>query len=360
MKEEITENDIAMIVSKWTGIPVTRMLEEEAEKLGRMEDVLKNKIVGQDEAVQKISDTIKRSRAGIADPNRPIGSFLFLGPTGVGKTELTKALAEFMFDDDKALIRVDMSEFMEKHSVSKIIGAPPGYVGHEEGGNLTETIRHRPYSVILFDEIEKAHPEVFNILLQVLDNGRLTDSKGRVVNFRNTVIILTSNIGARYIDKMEKIGFASERTEKSNYDEAKSKVLDALKDHFRPEFLNRLDDIVVFDILSKEAIAKIVKIQVDIVVVRLEQKEIKLVLSNSVMEHLSKEGYNPQYGARPLKRLIQSKILTPVASLMVSKGISKGGTINVDMKGSEFTFNVKKGRNGSFVSDSFLNESTLA
>jgi ATP-dependent Clp protease ATP-binding subunit ClpB len=360
LKEEITENDIAMIVSKWTGIPVTRMLEEEAEKLGRIEDVLKNKIVGQDEAVQKISDTIKRSRAGIADPNRPIGSFLFLGPTGVGKTELTKALAEFMFDDDKALIRVDMSEFMEKHSVSKIIGAPPGYVGHEEGGNLTETVRHRPYSVILFDEIEKAHPEVFNILLQVLDNGRLTDSKGRVVNFRNTVIILTSNIGARYIDKMEKIGFASERTEKSNYDEAKSKVLEALKDHFRPEFLNRLDDIVVFDILSKEAIAKIVKIQVDIVVERLEQKEIKLVLSNSVMEHLSKEGYNPQYGARPLKRLIQSKILTPVASLMVSKGISKGGTINVDMKGSEFTFNVKKGRNGSFVSDSFLNESTLA
>jgi ATP-dependent Clp protease ATP-binding subunit ClpB len=360
LKEEITENDIAMIVSKWTGVPVTRMLEEEAEKLGRIEDVLKNKIVGQDEAVQKISDTIKRSRAGIADPNRPIGSFLFLGPTGVGKTELTKALAEFMFDDDKALIRVDMSEFMEKHSVSKIIGAPPGYVGHEEGGNLTETVRHRPYSVILFDEIEKAHPEVFNILLQVLDNGRLTDSKGRVVNFRNTVIILTSNIGARYIDKMEKIGFASERTEKSNYDEAKSKVLEALKDHFRPEFLNRLDDIVVFDILSKEAIAKIVKIQVDIVVERLEQKEIKLVLSNSVMEHLSKEGYNPQYGARPLKRLIQSKILTPVASLMVSKGISKGGTINVDMKGSEFTFNVKKGRNGSFVSDSFLNESTLA
>lgn len=360
LKEEITENDIATIVSKWTGVPVSRMLEEEADKLNRMDEVLKHKIIGQDEAVQKISDTIKRSRAGIADPNRPIGSFLFLGPTGVGKTELTKALAEFMFDDDKALIRVDMSEFMEKHSVSKIIGAPPGYVGHEEGGNLTETVRHRPYSVILFDEIEKAHPEVFNILLQVLDNGRLTDSKGRVVNFRNTVIILTSNIGARYIDKMEKIGFASERTEKANYDEAKSKVLDALKDHFRPEFLNRLDDIVVFDILSKEAIAKIVKLQVDIVVERLEQKEIKLVLSNSVMEHLSKEGYNPQYGARPLKRLIQSKILTPIASLMVSKGISKGGTINVDMKGSEFTFNVKKGRNGSFVSDSFLNESTLA
>ncbi len=356
LKEEITENDIATIVSKWTGVPVSRMLEEEADKLSRMDEVLKHKIIGQDEAVQKISDTIKRSRAGIADPNRPIGSFLFLGPTGVGKTELTKALAEFMFDDDKALIRVDMSEFMEKHSVSKIIGAPPGYVGHEEGGNLTEMVRHRPYSVILFDEIEKAHPEVFNILLQVLDNGRLTDSKGRVVNFRNTVIILTSNIGARYIDKMEKIGFASDKSDKANYNEAKAKVMDALKDHFRPEFLNRLDDIVVFDILSKEAIAEIVKIQVDIVQKRLEQKEIKLVLSPSVFEHLSKEGYNPQYGARPLKRLIQSKILTPIASLMVSKGISKGGTINVDMRNNEFTFNVKKGRNGSFVSDGFVDE----
>ncbi|KND47750.1 MAG: ATP-dependent Clp protease ATP-binding subunit ClpB [Parcubacteria bacterium C7867-006] len=360
LKEEITENDIATIVSKWTGIPVSRMLEEEADKLNRMDEVLKNRIVGQEEAVQKISDTIKRSRAGISDPNRPIGSFLFLGPTGVGKTELTKALAQFLFDDDKALIRVDMSEFMEKHSVSKIIGAPPGYVGHEEGGNLTEMVRHRPYSVILFDEIEKAHPEVFNILLQVLDNGKLTDSKGRVVNFRNTVIILTSNIGARYIDKMEKIGFASERTEKANYEEAKSKVMEALKDHFRPEFLNRLDDIIVFDILSKEAIAQIVKIQVDIVKERLEQKEIKLTLSNSVMEHLSKEGYNPQYGARPLKRLIQSKILTPIASLMVSKGISKGGSITVDMKGSEFVFNVKKGKNGSFVTDGFVNENALA
>ncbi len=361
LKEEITENDIATIVSKWTGIPVTRMLEEEADKLSRMDEVLKEKIIGQNEAVQKISDTIKRSRAGISDPNRPIGSFLFLGPTGVGKTELTKVLAQFMFDDDKALIRVDMSEFMEKHSVSKIIGAPPGYVGHEEGGNLTETVRHRPYSVILFDEIEKAHPEVFNILLQVLDNGKLTDSKGRTVNFRNTVIILTSNIGARYIDKMEKIGFTSDRTEKTNYEEAKSKVLEALKDHFRPEFLNRLDDIVVFDVLSREAIARIVKIQVDIVRERLEQKEIKLTFSQAIIDHLTKEGYNPQYGARPLKRLIQTKVLTPIASLMVSKGISKGGSVHVDInKAGEFTFNVKKGKNGSFVTDSFINESTLA
>lgn len=360
LKEEITENDIATIVSKWTGVPVSRMLEEEADKLHRMEDVLKRRIVGQDEAVKKISDTIKRSRAGISDPNRPIGSFLFLGPTGVGKTELTKALAQFMFDDDKALIRIDMSEFMEKHSVSKIIGSPPGYVGHEEGGQITELVRHRPYSVILFDEIEKAHPEVFNILLQVLDNGRLTDAKGRTVNFRNTVIILTSNIGSRYIDRMEKIGFASDKSEQANYNEAKTKVMDALKDHFRPEFLNRLDDIIIFDILSKEAISEIVKIQVDIVRERLLQKEIKLTLSQSVFDHLTKEGYNPQYGARPLKRLIQTKILTPIASLMVGKGISKGGEIKVDMKGGEFIFNVKKGKNGSFVTESIVPGGVLA
>ncbi|MEI6843163.1 MAG: AAA family ATPase [bacterium] len=356
LKEEITENDIASIVSKWTGIPVSRMLEEEADKLSRMEDVLKKRIVGQDEAVQKISDTIKRSRAGIADPNRPIGSFLFLGPTGVGKTELTKALAQFMFDDDKALIRVDMSEFMEKHSVSKLIGAPPGYVGHEEGGTITEMVRHRPYSVVLFDEIEKAHPEVFNILLQVLDNGRLTDSKGRVVNFRNTVIILTSNIGSQYINKMEKIGFAYDKTDKANYEDAKSKVTEALKDNFRPEFLNRLDDIVIFDILSKEAIAEIVKIQVDIVRERLAQKEITLNLTQAVFDHLAKDGYDPQFGARPLKRLIQTKILTPIASLMVGKGVMKGGVISVDMKGNEFTFDVKKGRKGSFISDGFVKD----
>ena len=359
LKEEITENDIAMIVSKWTGVPITRMLEEEADKLHRMEEVLKKRIVGQEVAVSKIADTIKRSRVGISDPNRPIGSFLFLGPTGVGKTELTKALAQFLFDDDKALIRIDMSEFMEKHSVSKLIGAPAGYVGYEEGGNLTEQIRHRPYSVVLFDEIEKAHPEVFNILLQVLDNGKLTDSKGRSVNFRNTVVILTSNIGSRYIDKMEKIGFASGESEKTNYDNAKSKVMESLKDHFRPEFLNRLDEIVIFDILSKEAIAEIVKIQVDLVKERLLQKEIKMTLSPAVVEHISKEGYNPQYGARPLKRLIQSKILTPVASLMVSKGISKGGSIHVDFKNDEFTFGVKKGRNGSFVSDGFVVEGAM-
>jgi len=360
LREEITENDIASIVSKWTGIPVTRMLEEEADKLNRMDEVLKGRIVGQVEAVGKIADTVKRSRAGISDPNRPIGSFLFLGPTGVGKTELTKALAQFLFDDDKALIRVDMSEFMEKHSVSKLIGAPAGYVGYEEGGNLTEQVRHRPYSVILFDEIEKAHPEVFNILLQVLDNGKLTDAKGRSVNFRNTVIILTSNIGARYIDKMEKIGFSADTSEKTVYQDAKAKVLDTLKDHFRPEFLNRLDEIIVFDILSKEAIEEIVKLQVDIVVKRLKDKEITLNFSPAVFENLAKEGYSPQYGARPLKRLIQNKILTPIASLMVGKGILKGGTVSVDMKDGTFTFDVKKARKGAYIGDSFVQENVIA
>ncbi len=344
LKEEINEQDIADVVSKWTGIPVSRMLEEEASKLMRMEEELSKRVVGQLEAVKKIADTVRRARAGIADPQRPIGSFLFLGPTGVGKTELTKALAEFMFNDDKALIRVDMSEFMEKHSTSKLIGAPPGYVGYEEGGALTEMVRHRPYSVILFDEIEKAHPEVFNILLQVLDNGRLTDTKGRVVNFKNTVIILTSNIGAQYIDKMEKIGFTSDSTDKSKYNDVKGKVMESLKDYFRPEFLNRLDSIILFDVLSQESIGEIVKIQVNQVIKRLEDKEIKLEIATNVLEYLAKEGYNPQYGARPLKRLIQEKILTPVAGFMISQGVGKGGAISVGVKNGEFTFDVKKGK----------------
>lgn len=348
LKEEITESDIADVVSRWTGVPVSRMLEEEAEKLSRMEEYLHKRIVGQDEAVQKISDTVKRSRAGISDPQRPIGSFMFLGPTGVGKTELTKALAEFMFDDEKALIRVDMSEFMEKHSISKLIGAPPGYVGFEEGGTFTELVRHRPYSVILFDEIEKAHPEVFNILLQVLDNGRLTDAKGRLVNFKNSIIILTSNVGAQYIDKMQTVGFS--KGEKENYDGVKDKITDSLKDQFRPEFLNRLDDIIVFDVLSEETIKNIVNIQVESVKKRLAEKEIELVISEAVLEDLTKEGYNPQYGARPLKRLIQTKILNPVATMMISNKIIRGGTVLVDKKGKELVFDVKKGRKSGSVS----------
>ena len=332
IKEEITEGDIADVVSRWTGIPVSRMLEEEREKLNRMEETLNGKIIGQNEAVKKVSDTVKRSRAGIADPNRPIGSFIFLGPTGVGKTELTKALAEFMFDDEKALIRIDMSEYMEKHSVSKILGAPPGYVGHEEGGNITELVRHRPYSVILFDEIEKAHPEVFNILLQVLDNGRLTDAKGKVINFKNTIIILTSNVGAQFIDRMERIGFTTDSSEKGRYEDMKAKVMEALKDNFRPEFLNRLDETIVFDVLSPQAIERIVSLEVDKVKKRLLQKDIILEMSQDVCAYLSKEGYNPEYGARPLKRLIQNKILTPVASIIVRDGIMKGGTVIVSMK----------------------------
>lgn len=359
LKEEITETEIADVVSRWTGIPVFRMLEEERAKLVRMEEHLKAKIVGQDEAVKRVSDTIKRSRAGIADPNRPIGSFIFLGPTGVGKTELTKALAEFMFDDEKALIRVDMSEYMEKHAVSKIIGAPPGYVGHEEGGNLTELVRHRPYSVILFDEIEKAHPEVFNILLQVLDNGRLTDAKGKTVNFKNTVIILTSNVGAQYIDRMEKIGFTTESGEKERYEEMKGKVMDALKDNFRPEFINRLDEIIVFDVLSPQAIEKIVEIEVGKVRERLLQKEIRLEIAQDVLTFLAKDGYNPEYGARPLKRLIQNKILTPVASLIVRDDLMKGGTVSVTMKEvskgvKDFSFEVKKAKKGTVKKEESL------
>lgn len=356
LKEEITESDIAEIVAKWTGIPVTRMLEEEAIKLSRIEDELKKRIVGQDDAVRKIADTIKRSRAGVADPNRPIGSFIFLGPTGVGKTELTKALAEFMFNDDKALIRVDMSEFMERHSVSKLIGAPPGYVGHEEGGNLTEMIRHRPYAVILFDEIEKAHPEVFNILLQIFDNGKLTDAKGRVVNFRNAIIILTSNIGAQFIDKMEKLGFAVTDNQKSDYEGAKAKVMASLKDYFRPEFLNRLDDIIVFDILSQEAINKIVDIQVGYVRERLLAKNIALSITPAVSAYLAKEGYSPQYGARPLKRLIQNKILTPVASQIISRTIGDGSTVSVDIKDGEFMFDVGKPKITKSVKSDMMKE----
>jgi ATP-dependent Clp protease ATP-binding subunit ClpB len=354
LHEEITESDIAEIVARWTGIPMSRMLEAEAEKLNRIEEFLKKRIVGQDNAVKTISDTIKRSRAGISDPNRPIGSFIFLGPTGVGKTEFTKALSEFMFDSEKALIRVDMSEFMEKHSVSKLIGAPPGYVGHEEGGGLTETIRHRPYSVILFDEIEKAHPDVFNILLQVLDNGRLTDAKGRTVNFKNTIIILTSNIGAQYIDKMQKIGFGVQAGEAATYQDTKTRLMNSLKDYFKPEFLNRLDDIIVFDVLGKEAIAEIVKIQINLVKERLLQKEISLDVSTDALALLAKDGYNPQYGARPLKRLIQNKILNPVASLIISKGIMKGGSVYVGVKNGEFTFDVKKGRKGSLIEEAII------
>jgi ATP-dependent Clp protease ATP-binding subunit ClpB len=343
LHEEVTDHEIASVVSRWTGIPVLRMLEEEASKLARMEEALHTSVIGQDAAVKIVADAVKRSRVGIADPNRPIGSFLFLGPTGVGKTELSRRLAEFMFNDPEALVRVDMSEFMEKHSVAKLIGAPPGYVGYEEAGSLTERIRHRPYAVVLFDEIEKAHPEVFNILLQVLDSGHLTDGKGRKVNFKNTIIILTSNIGAEYIDRMARIGFtASAASAETEYAEVKEKVQGALKDHFRPEFLNRLDDIIIFDVLGKTALAGIVEKQVAEVVARLAEKRIALELTPEVRAWLAEKGYNPQYGARPLKRAIQDKILTPIASLMVSQGILEGGRVEVSLKNGEPHFSVQK------------------
>ncbi len=343
LNEEVREQDIAFVVSRWTGIPVSRMLEEEATKLARMEKELQNAVVGQDNAVKKVTDAVKRSRVGISDPNRPIGSFMFLGPTGVGKTELSKKLAEFIFNDPEALIRVDMSEFMERHSVAKLVGAPPGYVGYEESGTLTERIRHRPYAVVLFDEIEKAHPEVFNILLQVLDSGHLTDGKGRKVNFKNTIIILTSNIGAEYIDRMAHIGFGHvDSTATSEYEQVKDKVMGSLREHFLPEFLNRLDDIVMFDVLSKEALAEIVQHQINEVIERLATKRIKLTVSPQARAWIAEKGYNPQYGARPLKRAIQDYILTPIATQMVERGVMDGGAVSVSLKNDKLDFEIRK------------------
>ncbi len=343
LKEEITAEDIAEVVARWTGIPLTKMLEEEREKLERMEAELNKRVVGQDTAIKRVADVIRRSRAGISDPNRPIGSFIFLGPTGVGKTELTKALGQFMFNDDRAIIRVDMSEYMEKHSMSKLIGSPPGYVGYDESGQLTEAVRHRPYSVILFDEIEKAHPEVFNILLQVIDEGRLTDGKGRIVNFKNTIIILTSNIGSQFVEKMESVGF-SNNNKTEDYSQMKDKVMEALKDHFRPEFLNRIDETVVFDILSPEAIKEIVNIRIKVVVDRLALKGIGFEITEDALKLLAKEGYDPHYGARPLNRLIQNKILNPVATYIISNGVKKGDMVYVFVKNNELVIETKKGK----------------
>lgn len=346
LKEEITPEDIAEVVARWTGVPLTKMLEEEREKLVNMQAELHKRVVGQEEAIDKIAHVIRRNRAGIGDPHRPIGSFLFLGPTGVGKTELTKALAEFMFNDDKALIRVDMSEYMERHSVSKLIGSPPGYVGHEESGQLTEAVRHRPYAVVLFDEVEKAHPEVFNVLLQVLDEGHLTDAKGRKVNFKNTVIIMTSNIGSQFVQKMETIGFHT-NNEATEYVHMKEKVEGALKDYFRPEFLNRIDEIVVFDILSQAAIKDIVKLRIETVLERLRSKGIEVTVADSALSHLASVGYNPHYGARPLNRLIQTKILNPIAERIISRTIAEGDTAHVSMQGDDIVItsqSIKKKR----------------
>jgi len=342
LKEEIDAEDIAHVVARWTGIPLSKMLEEEREKLEKMEAELQKRVVGQDQAIKRMADVIRRSRAGISDPNRPIGSFIFLGPTGVGKTELTKALGQFMFNDDKAIIRVDMSEYMERHSVSKLIGSPPGYVGYDEAGQLTEAVRHRPYAVVLFDEVEKAHPEVFNMLLQVIDEGRLTDGKGRAVNFKNTIIILTSNIGSQFVEKMESIGF-SNNSQKDDYSNMKDKVMESLKDNFRPEFLNRLDEIIVFDVLSPAAIAEIVNLRIQVVKDRILGKGIGFEITPEALAYLATEGYNPHYGARPLNRLIQNKILNPVASYIISNGVKKGDTILVGVKNKELVIEKQKG-----------------
>lgn len=340
LREEVGEEDIARVVAKWTNIPVTKMLQAETEKLVNMELELKKRVKGQDEAIAKISDAIRRSRVGISDPNRPIGSFMFLGPTGVGKTELTKALTEFMFDDEKALIRVDMSEYMEKHSISKLVGTAPGYVGYEESGQFTEAVRHRPYSVVLFDEVEKAHPDVFNLMLQLLDDGRLTDGKGRVVNFKNTIIIMTSNIGSTHIQKMQTIGFSTNDMA-ADYAATKERVLESLKDFFRPEFLNRLDEVIVFDVLSREMIRDIVQLRINQVLKRMEAKDIVIDLKPAVYEHLAEKGYDPQFGARPLNRLIQNTILNRVANMIIGNAVKAGDTIMIDIKSGELTYTVK-------------------
>jgi ATP-dependent Clp protease ATP-binding subunit ClpB len=310
LKEEVDEEDIAEIVSKWTGIPVGRLMEGEANKLIRMEEELKQRVVGQDEAIRLVSNAIRRSRVGIADPNRPVGSFIFMGPTGVGKTELARSLADFLFNDENFLVRIDMSEYMEKHSVARLIGAPPGYVGYEEGGQLTEIVRRKPYSVILFDEIEKAHPDVFNVLLQILDDGRLTDGQGRVVNFKNSILIMTSNIGSQWIYEMNK----------GNRESVMQKVNDSLREHFKPEFLNRIDEIIIFNNLDKEQIIKIVDIQLNILKKRLVTKKIYLKVTQKTKEFLAEKGYDPHYGARPLKRTIQRYIQDPLA-LQILEGV---------------------------------------
>ena len=335
LKEEVDEEDIAEIVSKWTGIPVRKMLEGEVEKLLKMEERLKLRVVGQEEAIKAVSDAVRRARAGIQDPNRPIGSFIFLGPTGVGKTELARSLAEFLFDDEDAMIRIDMSEYQERHTVSRLIGAPPGYVGYEEGGQLTEAIRRRPYAVILFDEVEKAHAEVFNVLLQLLDDGRLTDGHGRTVDFRNTVVIMTSNIGSQHIQEM--------LTEWTDEVQIRKYVMEDLKKFFRPEFLNRVDEIIIFHALTKELLMMIVDIQIERMKRYLKDKNVNIILTDKAKAFLAESGYDQVYGARPLKRAIQKEILTPLATKLLDRSFKEGDVIEVDMEGDNPVFRSKIG-----------------
>ncbi|MGF1497006.1 MAG: ATP-dependent chaperone ClpB [Elainellaceae cyanobacterium] len=330
LREEVTEADIAEIISKWTGIPVSKLVESEMQKLLHLEDELHKRVIGQDEAVTAVADSIQRSRAGLADPNRPTASFIFLGPTGVGKTELAKALAVYLFDTEEAMVRIDMSEYMEKHSVSRLVGAPPGYVGYDEGGQLTEAIRRRPYSVVLFDEIEKAHPDVFNIMLQILDDGRVTDSQGHTVDFKNTIIIMTSNIGSQFI-----LDLAGDDTK---YDEMRSRVMAAMRDSFRPEFLNRIDEVIIFHSLRQEQLRDIVKIQVRQLSRRLDDKKMALRLSDAALDFLAEVGYDPVYGARPLKRAIQRELETQIAKSILRGEFHEGDTIFVDVEHERLSF----------------------
>ena len=336
LKEEVSEQDLAAVVARWTGIPATRLLEEEAQKLEKMEIILQKRVVGQKEAIAAISNAVRRARAGISEENRPLGSFIFLGPTGVGKTETAKALAEFLFNDENALVRLDMSEYMEKHTVSKMIGSPPGYVGYEEGGQLTDKIRRRPYSVILLDEIEKANPDVFNILLQIMEDGRLTDAKGRIASFKNTILIMTSNLGSEHISKMGPLGFLSE--EKDQEKSLKEKVMEALRQEFRPEFLNRIDEIIIFNHLDKSEIKKIVELELIKVINRLKNKKIEIKFSESVKTFLVERGFDSNLGARPLKRVIQRMILDPLSLKIVSGKIKEKEKIVVNVENNEIIF----------------------
>jgi ATP-dependent Clp protease ATP-binding subunit ClpB len=330
LKEEVDEEDVAQVVAKWTGVPVSKMLEGEMQKLLTMEDRLRQRVIGQNEALEAVANAVRRARAGLQDPNRPVGSFIFLGPTGVGKTETARALAEFLFDDERSMVRLDMSEYMEKHAVARMIGAPPGYIGYEEGGQLTEAVRRRPYAVILFDEIEKAHPDVFNVLLQILDDGRLTDSKGRTVDFKNTVLIMTSNLGSREIQELE--------DDEMQVHEAVTQVL---HEHFKPEFLNRIDDIVVFHRLSREQITKIIDVQLERLRSMLHERNISLVLEDSARELLAREGYDPNFGARPLKRAIQTLIQNPLAMKLLNGEVLAGQTVAVSARDGQMQFSTR-------------------
>jgi len=331
LKEEVDEEDIAEVVSKWTHIPVSRLMEGEVQKLLRMEERLHARVVGQDEAISAVANAIRRARAGLQDPNRPLGSFIFLGPTGVGKTELARALAEFLFDDEQAMIRIDMSEYQEKHTVSRLIGAPPGYVGYDEAGQLTEAVRRRPYAVVLFDEVEKAHAEVLDVLLQVLDDGRLTDGKGRTVDFKNTVIIMTSNLGSHFLaEQALRDGTLTEDT--------KRQVLEALRQHFRPEFVNRIDEVVLFHPLGRDHLERIVEIQLGRLLKRLEDRKLTVDLTDAARDQLVDEGYDPVYGARPLKRTIQKRVLDPLAMRMLQGEFHEGDHVVIDAGSPDLEF----------------------